>query len=96
MTQEARIFLINYSPKVNFYTSKEEIDLISNELGLEDMMPVDFQYLRDEVVEFYTHLMSENIIVDEKGNYVGRTDEYWKLSSAMSSVTAVIDHYMYK
>lgn len=96
MTQEAQDFLREYTPKNNMYTSKEEIELISNELGLEGMTTEDFQSLRNEVVGLYTELLDENIIVDDKGEYVGRTEKYWRLMNAMQSVTAVIDHYIYK
>ena len=96
MTHEAQDFLKGYTPKSNMYTSKEEIELISNELGLEGMTTEDFQSLRNEVVELYTELLDENIIVDDKGEYVGRTEKYWSLMNAMQSVTAVIDHYIYK
>ena len=96
MTREAQDFLRNYTPKSNMFTSKEEIELISNELGLDDHTTEDFPLLRNEVVELYTELLDKNIIVDDKGEYVGRTEKYWSLLNAMQSVTAVIDHYMYK
>lgn len=96
MTQEAHNFLREYTPKNNMYTSKEEIELISNELGLEGMTTEGFRSFRNEVVELYTELLDENIIINDKGEYVGRTEKYWSLMNAMQSVTAVIDYYIYK
>lgn len=96
MTHEAQDFLREYTPKNNMYTLKEEIELISNKLGLEGSTTKDLQLLRNEVVTLYTVLLDENIIIDDKGEYVGRTEKYWILMNAMQSVTAVIDHYIYK
>lgn len=88
-------FLMNYQPADAHFTSYDEINMIGNFFNLININHEDRQAIRNNVVEFYIHLMDNEIMYDENGKYNGRTDQYWKYSTAMMSVTAAIDYFIY-
>lgn len=82
----------DYTPKDDMFTSKEEIDMLNETLGLDKMTIMDLRNLRDMVVMFWGSRMRE----ERHSNNMKFTDEYMKLSHAMQSITAVIDNFIYK
>ena len=62
------------------------MDLIALNLGLEGLTNEQLQEKRNEVVRFYHELKVKN--QEDR-------DKVWDLSTAMMSVTAVIDHHKY-
>ena len=84
-------FLTRYCPKDDFFTSSEEIEIISNNLELLGKTIDELRTIRNSVVKFYTKLKDNELNI--KGKH---TDEFWKFHTAMMSVTAVIDNYIYK
>ena len=95
MTEKQIQFLFNYVPKDNMFTSKEEIKLISETLGLNNMTYHDSLHFRNDVVKYYSGLMESEIILEDEV-YKGRTDKFYDYMRAMQSVTTVIDHRTYK
>ena len=92
-TDDVEKFLINYHPEDEHMTSEREITLIAKVFNLETLTYDDFIKLRNDVVMFYSHLMDNEIVYGKNGEYSHRTDYYWQYSTAMMSVTAVIDYY---
>lgn len=88
-------FLMNYQPADEHFTSNDEINMIGKFFNLININREDRQEIRNNVVKFYVHLMDNEIMYDENGKYNGRTDQYWKYSIAMMSVTAAIDYFIY-
>lgn len=88
-------FLMNYQPADNHFTSNDEIIMIGRFFNLININSEDRKEIRNNVVKFYDHLMDNEIMYDENGKYNGRTDQYWKYSTAMMSVTAAIDYFIY-
>ena len=88
-------FLVNYQPADEHFTSNDEINMIGNFFNLININREDRQEIRNNVVKFYDHLMDNEIMYDKNGKYNGRTDQYWKYSNAMMSVTAAIDYFIY-
>lgn len=86
-------FLLGYTPADEHFTSKAEMDFITRALDLEHAESL--RELRNEVVMLYHDEMESEIKFDNNGGFAGRTERYWKLSNAMMSVTAVIDHFAY-
>ena len=84
-------FLTRYCPKDDFFTSSEEIEIIRNNLELLGKTIDELRAIRNSVVKFYTKLKDNELNI--KGKH---TDEFWKFHTAMMSVTAVIDNYIYK
>lgn len=94
-SQEITDFLMNYQPVDEHVTSHEEVYKIGRIFNLINIPHEKRQEIRNNVVKFYNHLMNNEIMYDENGRYNGRTDQYWKYSTAMMSVTAAIDYYKY-
>lgn len=88
-------FLMNYQPADKHFTSNDEINMIGRFFNLININSEDRKEIRNNVVMFYDHLMDNEIMYDENGKYNGRTDQYWKYSTAMMSVTAAIDYFIY-
>lgn len=88
-------FLMNYQPTDEHFTSNDEINMIGRFFNLININPEDRKEIRNNVVKFYDHLMDNEIMYDENGKYNGRTDQYWKYSTAMMSVTTAIDYFIY-
>ena len=87
-----RGFLLGYKPADEHFTSNEEIELVTNRLGLRDLNESETNSLRNRVVSIYRNAMDKEIKYDENGDFAGRTEKYWDYSTAMQSVTAVIDY----
>ena len=79
-------WLEDYRPEDEHFTSQHEMDLIALNLGLEGLTNEQLQEKRNEVVRFYHELKVKN--QEDR-------DKVWDLSTAMMSVTAVIDHHKY-
>lgn len=88
-------FLMNYQPVDPHFTSKEEIVHIGYVLNLIDKDAATCQDIRNNVVMFYSNLMDNEIMYDENGKYNGRTEQFWNYQTAMMSITAAIDYFMY-
>lgn len=95
MRTQANDFLMNYTPKNRHFTSADEIALITETLGLKALDNAGLIETRNEVVMAYHNAMEAEIKYDENGEYAGRSEAYWKYSTAMMSVTAVIDNERY-
>ena len=87
-----RSFLLSYTPKEEGFTSNEEIELVAQKLGLNDMNEDELRSMRNRAVSIYNNAMEKEIKYDENGEYAGRTDKYWEYSEGMMSVTAIIDY----
>ena len=75
--------LKDYTPKDRHFTSKEEIDYISDLLNLKELNVEEMRSLRNIVVLYY----------DELRNGLSRTNRKWEdYWQGMMSVTAIIDH----
>lgn len=85
MTPDKKDFLKEYCPKDNMFTSKEEVKLVTDALGLEDMSIEELCQTRDKVVLFYL------VLEDEEYKENGITDKLYSYMTAMQSVTTVID-----
>ena len=83
-------FLTRYCPKDDFFTSSEEIEIIRNNLELLGKTIDELRTIRNSVVKFYTKLKDNELNIEGK-----HTDKFWKFHTAMMSVTAVIDNYIY-
>lgn len=83
-------FLTRYCPKDDFFTSSEEIEIIRNNLELLGKTIDELRAMRNSVVKFYTKLKDNELNIEGK-----HTDKFWKFHTAMMSVTAVIDNYIY-
>ena len=81
----------DYTPQDDCITLKEEVNMLTEVFELDTMSPLDLRNLRDMIVLFWSSRMRE-----ERHNNMKTTDEYMKLSNAMQSITAVIDHFLYK
>ena len=84
-------FLTSYCPKDDFFTSSEEIEIIRNNLEILGKTIDELRTIRNSVVKFYTKLKDNELNIEGK-----HTDKFWKFHTAMMSVTAVIDNYIYK
>ena len=73
-----RFFLILIAPKINFFTSLDEIEMVSNILKLSQMSLFDMVECRNAVVEYYSKLIDN----DKSKNYM----------CSLMSVTSVIDY----
>ena len=82
----------DYTPQNDMITSKEEVRMLTENFGLDQMTELDLRNLRDMVVLFWSNRMRE----ERYSNDMKFTDDYMKLSHAMQSITAVIDHFLYK
>ena len=80
----------DYTPKDDMFTSKEEYDMLINNFKLDEMTTMELRNLRDMVVPFWGNRMRE----ERHNNDLKVTDDYMKLSNAMQSITAVIDHFL--
>lgn len=86
---EVKSFLKVYMPEDRHFTSFEEIELVENQLGLKGLSREEIDAVRNTVVLFYENLM------DNEFELNGRTEKYYDFSTAMMSVTGVIDNYIY-
>lgn len=86
-------FLIKYQPKDNHFTSKDEMKMICSFFCLDNMSTDEIRNLRNNIVEFYSKLMDNEIIYDDNGEYDGRTAQFWKYLYAMESVICAIDYF---
>lgn len=75
-------WLKDYQPKDKHFTSFEEVDMISEKLGLKDLTDDEVKAKRDAVVMYY-HNLKKNETDKEK---------VWDYTTAMMSVTAAIDY----
>lgn len=94
LTENIKLFLIEYVPKSQRFTSKDEIDLISNKLNLNELSITELMELRDIIVEFYSSLFDKETYVDNNGT-IHATEEYWKTQRSMQSVVSVIDFKLF-
>lgn len=83
-------FLTGYCPEDDFFTSNKEIEIVANNLELSEKTTDELRAIRNSVVKFYTELEDNEFNIEGK-----RTDKFWKFHTAMMSVTAVIDNYIY-
>ena len=83
-------FLTDYCPEDDFFTSNKEIELVANNLDLSEKTTVELRAIRNSIVKFYSELEDNELNIKGK-----RTDNFWKFHTAMMSVTAVIDNYIY-
>ena len=90
-TGSVRSFLLSYTPKDDYFTSNEEIALITDKLKLSGMTADQLTDMRNQVVIIYRDAMDKEIKYDKDGNFSGRTEKYWEYSNGLNSVTAVID-----
>ena len=72
----------DYQPKDKHFTSLEEIEMLSEKLGLKNLTDDEVSAKRDEVVMYY-HNLKKNETDKEKA---------WDYTTAMMSVTAAIDY----
>lgn len=86
---EVKSFLKVYMPEDRHFTSFEEIELVEKQLGLKGLSREEIDAVRNTVVLFYDNLM------DNEFELNGRTEKYYDFSTAMMSVTGVIDNYIY-
>ena len=89
-------FLKDYSQKIKFYTSTEEIEHIETNLGIKDKTIDELEELRNIVVSYYTELLNNEIIYNENDEFPRRTEKYFVYLKSLKSVTAVIDNNIYK
>lgn len=89
-------FLLNYCPANLHFTTTAEMNLVIERFNLNEISDIEMYNLRNAVVSFFTELMENEIMFDSNGKYKGRTDKFWTYNTAMQSVTAVMDHVMYK
>ena len=75
----------DYTPKDEMVTSIDEIRMLEEHFGLEDMNLLELQNLRDMVVLLFSGWMKEK----RSG---GEIESFFKLSHGMQSITAVIDN----
>ena len=78
LTNEQKVFLNSYCPKDKFFTSLDEIEMVSNILKLSQMSSLDMVECRNAVVEYYSKLIDN----DKSKNYM----------CSLMSVTSVIDY----
>ena len=89
LSQNQLDFLREYAPKGKGYTSTLEMKKIISKFGLDAGIDVeDMRAIRNSVVRFYSNLQRELLI--------GGTEEKLRNMEALQSVTAVIDHQMYR
>ena len=90
LSQNQTNFLREYTPKDRGFTSSLEMKKIISKFGLDEGLGVeDMRAIRNSVVRFYSNL--------QRGLLIGGTDEKLdNIMEAMQSVTAVIDHQMYR
>ena len=75
--------LKDYSPEDKHFTSANEIENITNLLGLKDMTIEEMRDMRNMVVLYYDQLL----------NGLSHSDDLWeKYWQGMMSVTSIIDH----
>ena len=67
-------FLKDYSPKIKFYTSVEEIERIETNLCIKDKTIDELEELRNIVVSYYTALLNNEIIYTANDEYRRRPD----------------------
>lgn len=78
-------WLKDYKPADDHFTSNEEMEMLTEKLNLENLTDEELQERRDDVVKYYHDLK-----VNEKDR-----NKAWDYTTAMMSVTAVIDHHKY-
>lgn len=83
LTPEQTRFIRTYSPENRHFTSKEEMDIIAERLGLASLSKEGLQAIRNSVVKDFDDFRGDD------------RDARWYRSEAMMSITAVIDHYIY-
>lgn len=76
-------WLKDYKPKDEHFTNEFEVKEITDSLGLENMTNEELQEKRNDVVRFYHDLKLNESDPDKR----------WDYSTAMMSVTAVIDSH---
>lgn len=76
-----------YTPSNRHFTSGTEVEFVKTTLELDSMSAFDLINLRDMTVMFYEMKMNDEMM----NNDMMRTEKWWQMHSAMSSVTAVID-----
>lgn len=81
-------WLKEYQPKDKHFTSDEEIKMIADKLGLVGLTNEQLQAKRDEVVEFFSSLEDTVNWEDPK-----QRENAYNWTTALMSVTAVIDHF---
>ena len=86
---DVKSFLKVYMPEDKHFTSFEEIELVEKQLGLKGLSREEIDAVRNTVVLLYENLM------DNEFELNGRTEKYYDFSTAMMSVTGVIDNYIY-
>lgn len=79
------IFLSNYRPKSDMFTTFGEIDEIKRELGLEGKSKQELSEVRNEVVKYYSEAIKALSAMNE-------SEDAYQTMIAMQSVTATIDH----
>ncbi len=82
-------FLANYRPADEHFTSNKELEQVVKALNLKGMIAEQLRETRNAVVKLYDEKLDAEL-VDGK-----RTENFWRVMSAMQSVTAVIDSVMY-
>ena len=90
LSQNQLDFLREYAPKDKGFTSSLEMKKIISKFGLDEGLDVeDMRAIRNSVVRFYSNL--------QRGLLIGGTEEKLDRNmEALQSVTAVIDHQMYR
>lgn len=91
LTETQEQFLKAYQPEDRHTTSNTEIAQIANELNLNNASGSELQEIRNAVVRFYSALIKTTI--DQ--NNGSHCDQSFNYSTALMSVTAVIDYYHY-
>lgn len=88
-SKEVKTFLKGYMPEDKYFTSFDEIETIEKTLELKGKTFDEVQAIRNTVVLYYDYLMENECETN------GRTDAWWNFNTAMMSVTAAIDNFLY-
>lgn len=97
LTESQLIFLVDYTPANRHFTSNEEVDKVAEVLNLKSFTDTeDMRAVRNSVVRFYSKIQKNEMVIDENGDISNLTSKFDDYQQAMMSVTAVIDHFMYK
>lgn len=86
---EVKTFLKGYMPKDKHFTSFDEIETIEEKLSLHGKTADEVHTIRNTVVLFYDNLR------DNEFDNNGRSEIWYDYMTAMQSVTAAIDNYLY-
>lgn len=81
-------FLNSYRPKSRVYTSFEEINKIIEILNINEKSLYEIRDIRNAVVIYYSNLKD----IENNEGYV--TEQYFKINSALMSITGAIDNYI--